>query len=267
MMDLLSQLDFDKFIVFTLVLTRVSGLTMTAPIYGSTDAPMRVRALLALALAVLIMPSQWNAAPPQPGNLLNYLVFIGGELIVGTCLGLGIMILVHGMELAGEIIGYVGGLMIAEAYDPTSDMNTPILSRLFVLVSLSIFVCIGGHRLIMAGLLATFQTIPAGSGVFSRSIADAFVTLMAQSFSLGIRAAAPATIALLLATIVLGLISRTVPQLNVLILGFGMNSLLIFGALALTLGGVVWTFQEQIEPAVELMLDALHTPLRAGWLP
>ncbi len=265
-MEWLNQLDFDKFIVFTLVLTRVSGLTMTAPIYGSTDAPMRVRALLALALSVLIMPSQWNVSVPQPGNLLNYLVFIGGELIVGTCLGLGIMILVHGMELAGEIIGYVGGLMIAEAYDPTSDMNTPILSRLFVLVSLSVFVCIGGHRLVMAGLLDTFQTIPPGSGVFSRSIADAFVTLLSQSFSLGIRAAAPATIALLLATLVLGLVSRTVPQLNVLILGFGMNSLLIFGALALTLGGIVWIFQEQIEPAVELMLDALHTPLaRAGF--
>ncbi|MGD0653254.1 MAG: flagellar biosynthetic protein FliR [Thermoguttaceae bacterium] len=265
-MDWVNQLNFDKFIVFTLVLTRVSSLTMTAPIYGSTDAPMRVRALLALALAVLIMPSQWNAAAPEPGNLLNYLVFVGGELIVGTCLGFGIMILVHGMELAGEIIGYVGGLMIAEAYDPTSDMNTPILSRLFTLVSLSIFVCIGGHRLVMAGLLDTFRTIPPGSGVFSRSIADAFVTLMAQSFSLGIRAAAPATIALLLATLVLGLISRTVPQLNVLILGFGLNSLLIFGALALTLGGVAWAFQEQIEPALEVLLDALHTPMRVGWL-
>ena len=113
----------------------------------------------------------------------------------------------------------------------------------------------------MAGLLDTFQTIPPGSGIFSQSITDAFVTLMTQSFSLGIRAAAPATIALLLATLVLGLISRTVPQLNVLVLGFGLNSLLIFGALALTLGGMVWTFQEQIEPALELLLDALHTPL------
>jgi len=264
-MDWLNQLSFDKFILFTLVLTRVGGLTMTAPIYGDSEVPMRVRALLALALALLIMPSQWNAAVPYPGTTLNYLVFIGGELVVGTCLGLGIMILFHGMELAGEIIGYVGGLMIAEAYDPTMDTNTPIISRLLFLVSLSVFVCIGGHRLVMAGLLDTFQTIPPGSGIFSRSIADAFVTLMTQSFSLGIRAAAPATIALLLATLVLGLISRTVPQLNVLVLGFGLNSLLIFSALALTLGGVACAFQEQIEPALEVLLDALHTPLRAEW--
>lgn len=264
-MDWLDQFNADKFILFTLVLTRVSGLTMTAPIYGSKDVPMRVRALLAMALALLIMPSQWNAAVPYTGATLNYLVLMGGELVVGACLGLGIMFLIYGMELAGEIIGYVGGLMIAEAYDPTLDTSTPIISKLLALISLSIFVCIGGHRLVMAGLLDTFQTIPPGNGIFTRSMADAFVTLATQSFSLGIRAAAPATIALLLATLVLGLISRTVPQLNVLILGFGLNSLLIFGSLALTLGGIAWTFQAQIEPALEIILDALHTPLRAEW--
>jgi flagellar biosynthetic protein FliR len=264
-MDWLNQLDLDKFILFTLVLTRVSGLTMTAPIYGTSEVPMRVRALFALALALLIMPSQWNVKLPYPGTTLNYLALIGGEMVVGACLGLGVMILIRGMELAGEVIGYVGGLMIAEAYDPSIDANTPVISRLLWLFSLAIFVCIGGHRLVMAGLLDTFQTIPPGTGVFSKPIADAFVTLMMQSFSLGIRAAAPATIALLLATLVLGLISRTVPQLNVLILGFGLNSLLIFGSLALTLGGVAWVLQEQITPALELLLDALNTPFRAGW--
>jgi len=117
----------------------------------------------------------------------------------------------------------------------------------------------------MAGLLDTFQAIPPGNGVFSRSISEAFFTLLTQSYSLGIRAAAPATLALLLATLILGLISRTVPQLNVLVLGLGLNSLLIFGALALTLGTAAWTFQEQIEPALEVLLDALHTPLSAQW--
>jgi len=264
-MDWLNQLSFDKFILFTLVLTRVSGLTMTAPIFGAREVPMRIRAFMALALALLITPSQWNVEVQDPGNILNYLVLIGGELVVGVCLGFGIMIIFHGMELAGEMIGYVGGLLLAEAYDPSWDANVPIISRLFFLVSLSIFVCIGGHRLVMAGLLDTFQAIPPGNGVFSRSISEAFFTLLTQSYSLGIRAAAPATLALLLATLILGLISRTVPQLNVLVLGLGLNSLLIFGALALTLGTAAWTFQEQIEPALEVLLDALHTPLSAQW--
>jgi flagellar biosynthesis protein FliR len=264
-MDWLNYLNSDKFILFTLVLTRVSGLTMTAPIYGTKEVPMQVRALLALALALLIMPSQWNTPVAYPGTTLNYLVIIGGELVVGVCLGLGITFLIYGVQLAGDVIGFVGGLMLAEAYDPSLDASTPIISKLLWLVSLAIFVCIGGHRLVMAGLLDTFQAIPPGNGAFSESIADAFVTILMQSFSLGIRAAAPATIALLLATLVLGLISRTVPQLNVLILGFGMNALLIFGGLALTLGSVMWTFQDEIEPALETILDALNTPLRTGW--
>lgn len=264
-MDWLYQLNVDKFILFTLVLTRVSGLTMTAPIYGTREVPVRIRVLLALALALLITPSQWNVAVPYPGTTLNYLVLVGGELVVGVCLGLGIMLIFYGMELAGEMIGYVGGLMLAEAYDPSWDANTPIISRLLMLISLSIFVCIGGHRLVMAGLLDTFQTIPPGNGVFSRSITDAFLTLLTQSYSLGIRAAAPATIALLLATLILGLISRTVPQLNVLLVGLGLNSLLIFAALALTLGAAAWAFQEQIEPALEHLLDALNAPLHTEW--
>ena len=139
-MDWLNHLNIEKFLVFTLVLTRVSGLTMTAPIYGTKEVPMQVRAL-ALALAFLIMPSQWNTLLAYPGTTLNYLVFIGGELVVGTCLGLGIMILVYGVELAGEMIGYVGGLMMAETYDPRSDANTPIFSRLLFLVSLA-FSCV-----------------------------------------------------------------------------------------------------------------------------
>ncbi|MGW8257350.1 MAG: flagellar biosynthetic protein FliR [Thermoguttaceae bacterium] len=264
-MDWLAQLNVDKFVIFTLVLTRVSGLAMTAPVYGDKQVPMQMRALLALALALLITPSQWNVMLPYPGNTLNYLCLVGGELLVGACLGLGVKIIFYGMELAGEIIGYVGGLMLADIYDPSSDINSPIISKLFSLICLGLFLCIGGHRLVMAGLLDTFRAIPLGNAVFSSSITEAFVTLTTQSYSLAIRAAAPAVVALLLSTLILGLISRTVPQLNVLLIGFGFNAILIFGVLALTLGATAWTFQGQIEPALEHLLDALHTPLNAQW--
>jgi len=65
----LALLTVEKFLVFTLVLTRTSGLLMASPIFGSTQAPATVRALISLALAVLIMPSQWSAALPYPGSL------------------------------------------------------------------------------------------------------------------------------------------------------------------------------------------------------
>ena len=155
----------------------------------------------------------------MPGNMVHYLVLLGGEAVIGACLGLGVLILIHGMTLAGELVGQASGLTLADVFDPTLDENVPLFSRLMFLVAVSVFLCIGGHRMVMAGLLDTFQTIPPGSGQFPRSLADGFTTLVSQSFSLGIRAAAPAVTALLLATLILGLIGRTLPQLNIY-LGF-----------------------------------------------
>ena len=96
--------------------------------------------------------------------------------------------------------------------------------------------------MVMAGLLDTFQAIPPGLGVFTQSITEAFVTLVAESFSLAVRAAAPAIVSLLLASLVMGLIGRTVPQLNVMNLGFALNSLLTFAVLSITLGAALWAF-------------------------
>jgi flagellar biosynthesis protein FliR len=255
-----------KFILFTLVLARVGGLTLTAPVYGTSEVPLRVRALLAAALALLIVPSQWHTAVAYPGNVVYYGVLLGSEALIGACLGLGVLILIHGMTLAGALVGQASGLSIADVFDPTLDENVPLFSRLMFLVTVSVFVCLGGHRMVMAALLDTFQTIPPGSGQFSRSIADGFVTLVGQSFSLAIRAAAPAVTALLLATVILGLIGRTLPQLNILTVGFGLNALLAFAVLGLTLGAAALAFQDQIQPALETILDALRTPLRTQWM-
>jgi len=265
-MDWLRQLDLEKFLLFTLVLTRVSGLTMTAPIYGTNEVPMQVRALLAVALALLITPTQWAVAVEYPGSTIHYLVFIGSELLIGLCLGLGIVILFSGIQLAGQMASQIGGLMLADVFDPGSDTSVPIFSRLLFLVTLAVFVCIGGHRMVMAGLLDTFRTIPPGSAAVPHAIAETFVALLTQSFSLGIRAAVPVVTALLLSTLVMGLISRTLPQLNILLVGFGLNSMLTFATFSLTLGAAAWAFQEQVEPALEILLEALHAPLQTQWL-
>jgi flagellar biosynthetic protein FliR len=82
-------------------------------------------------------------------------------------------------------------------------------------------------------------------------------TLLTESFSLGIRAAAPAMVALLLVTLIMGIISRTLPQLNVMSFGFGISALATLGALWVSVGSIAWVFQEQLEPALETMLDAL----------
>lgn len=259
-MNWLAQLNFDLLILFTLILTRVSGLVMTAPIYGSSDVPIQARALLAFSLAVLVTPTQFGTLIEPPGTLPNYLTFIGSELLVGVALGLGVLVLFSGVQVAGQLIGRVSGTALSDVYDPAFGEEVPQFARLLFLLAMAVFVAVGGHRIVMAGLLDTFEAIPPGSRLVPLSLVDTFERLLTQSFSLGIRASAPVVTALLLATVVLGLISRTLPQLNVLMLGFGLNAILTFGVLALTLGAAAWVFQDQIEPAIEMLVEAFVLP-------
>jgi flagellar biosynthetic protein FliR len=256
-MDWLQQIDAGKFILLTLILTRVSGLLMTAPVYGTPDIPLQVRALFAFALSLLVVPSQWGVSVPDPGNLAQYMLLVGSELVIGLALGLGITILLSGIELAGHLIDQVSGMMIAEVFDPVQNNNTSIVSRLLFLVTVSIYVAIGGHRLAMAGLLDTFQAIPPGSAAMPANLADTLVTLLSHSFTLGIRAAAPVLASLLLANLVLGLITRALPQLNLFVLGFGLNVFLALGVLGISIGAAAWIFADQIEPTIGAMLDAV----------
>lgn len=248
----------DQFIVFTMVLVRTSGLMLATPVFGTSEVPVQVRALLALALALLIAPAQLAAASLQaPATLPALLVLVAGELLVGLALGLAITILVSGVQLAGQIIGQTSGLALADVFNPTLDTSIPLFSQFLHMLALAIYLLIGGHRLLMGGLLETFAAIPPGHATAAVDLASICTSLLTESFSLGLRVAAPATLALLLATLVMGLVTRTLPQLNILVFGFGLNVLATFGVLALSLGSLAWVLQDQFEPAVSAMLDAL----------
>jgi flagellar biosynthetic protein FliR len=118
-------------------------------------------------------------------------------------------------------------------------------------------VTIGGHRRMIAALLSTFEVIPIGGGSLPPSLSETVTTLLGQSFALGVRAAAPAMTALLLSTLVMGLISRTLPQLNIMAFGFGLNAMVTLGALAVSLGAIAWIFQDQIDAVLETLPETL----------
>lgn len=253
------MLDFTQhhLFIFLLVLVRTSGLVLAGPPFGSSEIPAQVRVFLALALAVLIYPAQMQTPLDSPLTLAGYLPAIGAELFVGFLLGTGTVLLFSGVQLAGQIVGQMSGMTLADLYSPGFDANVPLLSQLLYMVALAIFLASGGHRLAMTGFLDTFVAIPPGGMSLSTSLTDTTVTLLVQSFSLGIRVAAPATAALLLASLVLGIISRTLPQLNVMALGFGLNALATFGMLAASLAGMAWLLHDEIESTLRVVLSAV----------
>ncbi len=248
------------FITFTFVLARISGLVMTAPLFGSAEVPTRIRALLAFALALVVTPVQWSAPVQMPANLILYAVAMAGELLIGLILGMGVMILLAGVQVAGQVISQMSGMSLADVFNPGFDTEVPVIANLLHLVTLAVFVIIGGHRLLVGALLDTYAFMPVGHAQLPESLGKLVSTLLAESFSLAVRGAAPAMVALLLATVVLGLISRTLPQLNILAIGFGLNAVVTFLVLAISVGAIAWLFQEQFEPAVETIVDALRPP-------
>lgn len=245
----------DHFLVFTLVLSRTSGLVMTAPVFGSESVPIQIRGLLAVALSVLVMPLCWGQAAPAAGNLLIFLVLVGAELLLGLTLGLAVNILFSGIQVAANIIGQISGLQMAEIYNPLSDTSGPVFSLLMYNITLAVFVLIGGHQKVLCGLLDTFLWMPPGAGAVPAGLAEAVTGLITQSFLLAVRAAGPTMIALLISQLVLGFISRTLPQLSLNAVGFALNSLVALGTLGLSLGAMAWLFQEQVDPVLGGLLE------------
>lgn len=245
-------------LLLTLVLVRVSGIVLTAPIFGTNDVPPTVRALFAFALALLIAPVQASAMTAAPRSLIEFGLMLTGELLIGVVLGLGVMVLFAAFQLAGTLVGQLSGMSIGDVFNPGLDENIPIFSQLLFFVAMAVYVLIGGHRLLLAGLLGTFQAIPPGTAAVPVELEELLVRLLTESFGLGIRAAAPAVAALLLATIVLGLVSRSLPQLNILALGFGLNALVTFAILSVSISGVVWLMQDRLEPLLEMLLQTFN---------
>jgi flagellar biosynthetic protein FliR len=246
-----------RLMLFVLVLSRISGLVMIAPIYGSADVPMRLRALFVLALTLLVAPIQFGVTPPPATTLIDFSIYVGIELALGFVLGLGIWIHLQAFQLAGQVVSQASGLSLADVFLPNLDTSIPVVAHLLDLCAIAIFVALGGHRLAMEGLLQTFAVIPPGQGVLGPQIVETLTTVTAQSFQLGIRVAAPALAALLLATVVLGLISRTLPQLNVMALGFGLNAMLGLGVVALSLGAAAWALEGEITVVIDSLLKGL----------
>ena len=253
----------DQFLVFLLVLTRIGGLITTAPVLGAQAAPMRIRALLAIALALLTAPVYAYSHVELPANLMQFGALIAAEASIGAVLGLGVFILFTGVQVVGQVAGQMSGMHLANSVDPNFQEESAVFGQLLNLVAVAAFLAIGGHRQLIGALLETFHWMPPGQAVFPASATEALVEMTSQSFLLGVRAGAPIIASLTIAIVVMGLLSRTLPQLNIIAVGFSVNAMVMLVVLALTVAGTVMLFQEQVEPAFDLIRELIVVPTQS----
>ncbi len=216
-----------------------------------------MRALLAVAVTLLVTPVFLETSIPFVENTVAYGRLLANEALVGLLLGLGINILFSGIQVAGQLVSQMSGLSLAEVFNPAFDEEESVFSQLFYFLTMAVFVAVGGHRIVTEALLETFAAAPPGHAALGTNFVDVLASILAQSFTLGIRAAAPMLVALLLSNLVLGLISRTLPQINVIVVGFGLNSLLAMGVLFLSIGAAAWTFQDPTLDVLQQIREAI----------
>ncbi|MDC0936036.1 flagellar biosynthetic protein FliR [Pirellulales bacterium] len=257
-MEFLETFLVNQFATFVLVLARIGALIMTAPVLGTKAAPVRVRAFLAVGLTLIVVPMQSGPPATDVGNMAVLIQDIFSEALVGLLLGLGIMIFLSGIQLTGQIISQLGGTALAESFDPTLDSNAPVIAQMFYFLALAMFVLVGGHTMLIEAILETYVWLPPGAAQMGESYVESLTQVLSQSFLLGVRAAAPAMTALCLATLVLGLVGRTLPQINILVVGFGVNALLTLASLFVSIGAIAWAFPEHIAGAIDQFLRAIR---------
>ncbi|MBX3426563.1 MAG: flagellar biosynthetic protein FliR [Pirellulales bacterium] len=254
---MLETLLLHQFGAFVLVLARVGAVVMTAPLLSTKAAPLHARAFLAVGLALIVTPLQTGSVVGPLESLVGLAWSIVGEALLGALLGLGITILLSGIQLTGQIVSQIGGTAVAESYDPALDENVSVYGQFFYFLALAMFVLLDGHVMMVEAILETYAWLPPGRAAWGQSYVDAATTLLGQSFLLGIRASAPAMTALLLATLVLGLVGRTLPQINVLAVGFSVNALTTLAALVVSIGAIALTFPQRAIDAITLIREAI----------
>lgn len=207
---------------FLLVLARIGGLVVAAPVFGHLLVPVRVRAGIALVLAAALVPAV-TPVPEAPATLWALAGWVVVESAIGMVLGLVAQFVFAGVQLGGQIAGIQMGFGIANLIDPQTHAQVTIVAEWQQLLALLLFLVFDIHHVLLRALLGSFQAAPPGTAVLTAASVRGVVTLSADLFSVGVRIAAPVLIALLLSNGALGVLARTVPQLNVFVVGFPLN--------------------------------------------
>ena len=241
-------------VVFALVLVRLSGLLVTGLwVMGSAAVPVRVRALCVFALGLLVTPTQIGVVVPTPSTVLDLAWVAATELAVGAAMGLGLTVVLGGLQLAGDVIDQQAGFSLGQVFNPqTGDMSSPTGTFLMTVATAALLAAepFGVEERIVGGVLETFAAMPPGSAAFGPEAMQTIVSLGHQSLVLAVKVAAPLIAAASLVSVALGFLGHTVPQVNVLVLGLAVRAGVSLSLLAVTVGPMG-------DVAVEMSGDAL----------
>lgn len=233
----------------TLVLVRVSGLMVFAPVFSSDVIPMRVKAVFAFAVSFLVAPVV--ASFPRAHVQLGVLPLLG-ELSVGLIFGLTLSLLFEALQFTGQVIGFQFSFSLVNLLDPNAPVETPLMGQMFGLLGTLTLIGTGLDRTVLASLLRTFSAAPVGTVMLNPRAGLALVAMASGIFSAALQLSAPVLAATMLAELAVALAGKLAPALPVMAVTVPLKTLLGYGVLIASLA--VWP--HWIEGRFAALLDA-----------
>ncbi|MCX7779284.1 MAG: flagellar biosynthetic protein FliR [Negativicutes bacterium] len=216
-MDIYSLLQ-NQLGFFLLVFCRISGIFTTAPIFGSRNVPTYAKSGLALALACLLAPIV-HTPNTSPDALPAYILIVMGELAIGIMIGYVASLVFSAVQIAGQLLDMQIGFGIINIFDPQSGQQMPLIGNFKYILALLVFLSTNGHHFLLTALTSSFKLIPVGSSIWNTAITAIFVDIVKGIFIIAFKISLPVLVAVFLTDIALGILARTMPQMNIFVVG------------------------------------------------
>ena len=242
------------------ILARVGAAVWIAPFLGGRLVPAAVRVGVALALGLIMLPQLLPNAPPAVSPILG-LAIVTKEALVGAALGFVVGLVFWAAEAAGRLSDTVRGATLAEALIPQTGARSSPLGDLFFQLTVVLFIVLGGHRVFITALAASYEVLPLAAFPQAQGLHGFALLcgrLTADLLLLALALAAPVVAALFLADLTLGLINRFAPQINVFFLAMPAKALLGIGAVVLSVGLLLGAMPPLLDRAVRAVSKGIE---------
>ncbi|MFK2825010.1 flagellar biosynthetic protein FliR [Bacillus sp. B190/17] len=243
--------------VLLLIIVRVSAFFVTMPLFSHRTIPAMHRIGFAVLLSWM-MYYTIDAAPLEVDG--EYFLLILKEAIVGLLIGLSAYIVIAAIQIAGGLIDFQMGFAIANVIDPQTGAQSPLMGQYLYMFSLLMLLALNGHHLILDGIFYSYQYIPVDqlslhfeNGRLAEYMSRAFGSMFLIAFQM----AMPVVAALFLVDVALGIVARTVPQLNIFVVGFPLKIGVAFLVMTVVLGVMLTVVQKLFEMMLYTMRDVM----------
>lgn len=241
---------------------RIGAFLLAAPFFGSRMVPLPIRIVFGVALAAFVMT---EAALPPVDVLTSFRLvpIVAQEIALGLTAGLVLTIIFSAAAVAGDKIASTAGLSFAAQVDPAGTGQTPVVSQIFMLFLIVVFLSLNGHLAAIGMVLESYRALPIGTPILLMPLATIGVESMGVMFAAAAAIMLPVTAVLFLINVAIGIITKSAPQLNLFSFGFPITLMAAFLLLFMSAGTLGTALTDLIRQALGV-LDGLLRGLADG---